>query len=398
MISCYFRQYMMKKCRLFCFLVLIALAPTVLPAQALSDSTLRETLTRAVQFWQSGKAKDAYLALDTITAEPLNAENAGTKVKAALWTANYLQAQYKVKSAAPFLDSALHWAEQYAPGEELAKAYDAYAAWHISAGNPKTALVSKEAAFKIRDSLGRAGMEHTIDSLQQVISTLNKEQEEIISNKQSEAENVSSEAAGMKKWIYILGAICVVLLVVVFMMNGNLQRLRNSPPAPAPSTPRVRQETSGTKTEPVSTDNAAPVAEPVVKPAPTPVIPKNDIITRLEEVELVLIRAESLGKYNNGEIKAIKNFLNEYMAQLPFIMKTLDDAITKNEAAPILNSLEHLKPYLQTFGMSGTMKLITEIETEAATEKVSKLLSRVFQVRNHCRRAADESKAILEKL
>ena len=388
---------MMKKCRLFCFLVLIAIAPKVLPAQALSDSPLRETLTRAVQYWQSGKAKDAYLALDTITAEPLNAENAGTKVKAALWTANYLQAQFKVKSAAPFLDSAMVWAEQYAPGEELAKAYDAYAAWHISAGNPKTALVAKEAAWKIRDSLGRSGMEHTIDSLQQVITTLNKEQEEIISNKQSEATSVSNEAEGMKKWVYILGGLCVILLVIVFMMNGNLQRLRNSPPAPAPSAPRVRQETSPSKAE-QEAPATTPPAEPIAKPAPAPAVPKSDIITRLEEVELVLIRAESLGKYNNGETRAIKNFLNEYMAQLPFIMKTLDDAITKNEAAPILNSLEHLKPYLQTFGMNGTMKLITEIETEAATEKVSKLLSRVFQVRNHCRRAADESKAILEKI
>ncbi len=371
-----------------------------LNAQVLSDNVLRETLTRAVQYWQTGKAKEAYLALDSITAQPLSAENAGTKVKAALWTANYLQAQYKVKLAAPFLDSALHWAEQYAPGEELARAYDAYAAWHLTAGNPKTALVAKEAAWKIRDSLSRATLQLTIDSLQQAVITLNKEREEIISNKQSEAANISSEAAGMKKWVYILGGICVLLLVIVFMMNGNLQRLRNSPPAPAPSAPRVRQESAPAKAEPVATATSAatPPAEPAVKPAPAPSIPKSDIITRLEEVELVLIRAEALGKYNNGETRAIKNFLNEYMAQLPFIMKTLDDAITKNEAAPILNSLEHLKPYLQTFGMSGTMKLITEIETEAATEKVSKLLSRVFQVRNHCRRAADEAKAILEKI
>jgi hypothetical protein len=48
--------------------------------------------------------------------------------------------------------------------------------------------------------------------------------------------------------------------------------------------------------------------------------------------------------------------------------------------------------------MQGTLQLIQEIEDEASTEKVSKLLSRVFQVRNHCRRAADESKALLEKL
>lgn len=390
----------MKMRRFFCFLMLIVVLPSPGHGQVMTDSSMREALTRAVQFWQAGKAKEAYLTLDTITAQPLNPENAGTKVKAALWTASYLQAQYKVKSASPFLDSALHWAEQYAPGEELARAYDAYAAWHNSAGNPKTALVAKEAAWKIRDSLNQAALQHTIDSLNTVIGKINQERDEIITSKNSEADSVSSEAAGLKKWLYILGGICAVLLVVVFLMNGNLQRLRNSPPAPAPSAPRTRPDPVIPKAEspaPATVASSTPVAaEPPVKPAP--VVPKTDIIIRLQEVELVLIRAESLGQHQNGETKAIRNFLNEYMAQLPFIMKTLDDAITKNEAAPILNSLEHLKPYLQTFGMSGTLKLISEIETEAATEKVSKLLSRVFQVRNHCRRAADEAKAILEKM
>lgn len=390
---------MMKMCRLFCFLILLPFVPKPSFAQTLSDSSLRESLTRAVQYWQAGKAKEAYITLDTITGQPLTGENAGTKVKAALWTANYLQAQYKVKSASPFLDSALKWAEQYAPGEELARTYDAYAAWHITAGNPKTALVAKEAAFKIRDSLKSADLQHSIDSLNTVITTIRQEQADLVQEKNSATDSVSSEAAGLKKWIYILGGICALLLVIVFMMNGNLQRLRNSPPAPAPSAPRVRPEPAPARTEPAAAATPAPApVEPIVKPAPAPAMPKSDIVIRLQEVELVLIRAESLGSFHNGETKAIRNFLNEYMAQLPFIMKTLDEAITKNESAPILNSLEHLKPYLQTFGMSGTLKLITEIETEAATEKVSKLLSRVFQVRNHCRRAADEAKAILEKM
>lgn len=389
---------MMNMCRLFCFLILLTFVPVQSFAQSLSDSSLRESLTRAVQYWQAGKAKEAYLTLDTITAEPLTSENAGTKVKAALWTANYLQAQYKVKSASPFLDSALHWAEKHAPGEELARAYDAYAAWHLTAGNPKTALVAKEAAFKIRDSLSRSGLQHTIDSLNNVIANANQERAELIQSKNSEADSVSTEAADLKKWIYMLGGICAILVVIVFMMNGNLQRLRNSPPAPAPSAPRVRPEPAPVRAEPAATTTAPLPVEPPVKPAPAPVMPKSDIIIRLQEVELVLIRAVSLGSLQNGDTKAIRNFLNEYMAQLPFIMKTLDDSITKNESAPILNSLEHLKPYLQTLGMSGTLKLISEIETEAATEKVSKLLSRVFQVRNHCRRAADEAKAILEKM
>jgi hypothetical protein len=184
-------------------------------------------------------------------------------------------------------------------------------------------------------------------------------------------------------------------------MNGTIQRLRNTPPAPAPSSPRVRPETPApakvTEAPPATAEKTvAPAAEIPKQPATSTAT--RDIVLKLQDVELVLIRAESLGQHANGETKAIRNFLNEYMAQLPFIMKTLDEAITKNEAAPILLSLEHLKTYLQTFGMQGTLKLIAEIEEEAPKEKVSKLLSRVFQVRNHCRRAADEAKSMLEKL
>ena len=390
--------------RIFLLLSWLLMLSVSSMAQTPTDSSLRETLTRAVQHWQSGKAKDAYLSLDSITGTMLTPENASTKVKAAIWTANYLQAQYKVKSAAPFLDSAMIWAEKYAPGEELARAYDAYSEWHLKSGNPKTALVAKEASWKIRDSLGKAGLQIKVDSLLQVVEQLKTDQQEIIASKNSETGTIHSEAAGLKIWLYVLGGLCTLLLVVVFLMNGNLQRLKNTPPAPAPSAPRVRaepipspkDEVAGSTPE-TSTEAITPKSEPI-RPTPPAPLPKSEIITRLQEVELVLIKAEVLGQHQKGEIKAIHNILNEYMAQLPFIMKTLDDAITRNEADPILNSLEHLKPYLQTFGMSVTIKLISEIEAEAPTEKIAKLLSRVFQVRNHCRRAADEAKAILEKM
>lgn len=394
---------MMKMCRtLLPFLLLCTLCRTVsAQTPAISDSSLRETLTRAVQHWKAGKAKDAYLALDTITGHPISPEVAGTKIKAAIWTANYLQAQYKIKSAAPFLDSALHWAEAYNTGEELSRAYEAYADWHMAAGNPKTALIAKESAWKIRDSLHQVSLRAEIDSLHKVINGLQQDQVTVIETKTSEADNVSEQAAGLKKWMYGMGGIIAILLLIVFLMNGTIQRLRNTPPAPAPSAPRIRPETPApakiSDTEPAEKPNVA--APPVETPkAAAPSTATRDIVLKLQDVELVLIRAESLGQHANGETKAIRNFLNEYMAQLPFIMKTLDDAITKNEAAPILLSLEHLKTYLQTFGMQGTLKLIAEIEEEAPKEKVSKLLSRVFQVRNHCRRAADEAKSMLEKL
>jgi hypothetical protein len=128
----------------------------------------------------------------------------------------------------------------------------------------------------------------------------------------------------------------------------------------------------------------------------TPVNPK-DLTVKLAEVELVLIRPDILGRYGNGDWKSVKNLLNEYLSQLPLILKNLDDAITKSETAPILQGLEYLKPYLSPFGMNSTLALIREVEEDAVQVKASKLLSRVFQVRNHTRRAADEAKSILEK-
>lgn len=389
---------------------------------ALSDSSLRETLTRAVLFWQAGKAKEAYLSLDTITGQLTSNENASTKVKAALWTANYLQAQKKVKAAAPFLDSAMVWSEKNALGEELIKTYEVYAEWHFLSGNPKTAFVAKEAAFKIRDSLNRKRIDFTIDSLNTVILQLQEEKEALRNDSISAKDTVSDEASSLRQWLYILSAVCVLLLVIVFLMNGTLQRLKHAPPAPAPAAPRLKAEPEKhtspaaapvpAATEKPSQKNQAskqsveqekdiPAVVPateVLRPLTPPPLSSKDITLKLQDVELALIRADVLGKYNNGETKAIRNLLNEYMAQLPFIMKTLDDAITKNDSEPILLSLEHLKPYLNAFGMQNTMKLIFEIEEEAKTEKVSKLLSRVFQIRNHCRRAADESKALLEKI
>jgi tetrahydromethanopterin S-methyltransferase subunit B len=409
----------MKDKILFTVLTLLLISISLpSPAQpiALSDSSLRETLTRAVQWWKLGKAKEAYLSLDTITGQPMTTENAATKIKASLWTANYLQAQRKIKPAAAFLDSAMIWAEKNALSDELIRTYEAYAEWHLASGNPKTAIVAREAAWKIKDSLNRQGVQERIDSLENVIDQLNEQKSEIINDKLSDRDAVREEAASWKQWFYLLSAVCLALLVIIFLMNGTLQRLKNAPPAPAPASPRTRvepvvtppptpapvQQKKETKTiTPVEKEKiaVAPVAAPEpLRPLAPPPLSTKDIKFKLQDVELVLIRADVLAQYQNGETKAVRNILNEYMAQLPFIMKTLDDAITKNESDPILLSLEHLKQYLQAFGMQGTLKLIVEIEEEAKTEKVSKLLSRVFQVRNHCRRAADEAKALLEKL
>lgn len=384
----------------------------------LSDSSLKETLTRAVIFWKEGKAKDAFISLDSINEQPVGADNVVTKIKASVWTANYLMAQRKNKYAPAFLDSALRWAENAQLNEELIKVYETYADWHLSVGNPKTALIAKEAAWNIKDSLAKNKMQFQIDSLQNILNAIEQEKQQAKINSESNDSVVSQKNERLNNLVYILSGVIAVLLIILFMMNGNLQRLRNLPPSPLPdvalSQPRTQQTVNTrVKKEVIKVVPEIPAVKEVVSPEvetkpepPTKAEKKEQQITnaikdttsKLAEVELVLIKADVLANYKNGESKPIRNLLNEYMAQLPFIMKTLDDAIANNEKESILNSLEHLKTYLLSFGMQSTLVLIHEIETEAKTEKVAKLLSRVFQVRNHCRRAADEAKSLLEKV
>lgn len=399
-----------KNLRLLLFSLTIQLSGSACFASG--DSLLRETLTRAIASWQAGDAKLAYLSLDSIDRTELSGDNAGTKARAAIWTATYLQAQKKIKPAARFLDSALAWSIRFQLSEEQIRGYEAYAAWHLAAGNPKTALIAREAAWKIQDSIQSRAYLQQIDSLSATVTQLQTEIRSHENGSLATAQARDEQSAGQLRWVYILAAICFVLLLIVFLLNGQVQRLKASPPAPAPaskpatpkappattanntdvSTPRETDKPVKTDSPPVVSEAPTPTEEPVKPPAP------GALVHKLAEVELVLIKADVLSRYNKGDAKSIRQLLNEYMAQLPFIMKSIDDTIAGNDASAIVHALSHLKSYLHCFGMQGTLQLIQEIEYEASTEKVSKLLSRVFQVRNHCRRAADESKALLEKL
>ena len=397
-----------KNLRLLLFSLTIQLSGSACFASG--DSLLRETLTRAIASWQAGDAKLAYLSLDSIDRTELSGENAGTKARAAIWTATYLQAQKKIKPAARFLDSALAWSIRFQLSEEQIRGYEAYAAWHLAAGNPKTALIAREAAWKIQDSIQSRAYLQQIDSLSATVTQLQTEIGSYENGSLATAQARDEQSAAQLRWVYILAAISFVLLLIVFLLNGQVQKLKASPPAtaskaatpkaaPAPTVNNTDVSTPRETTKAVKTDSpalvgeaAAPPDEPVKPPAP------GALVHKLAEVELVLIKADVLSRYNKGDAKSIRQLLNEYMAQLPFIMKSIDDTIAGNDASAIVQALSHLKSYLHCFGMQGTLQLIQEIEDEASTEKVSKLLSRVFQVRNHCRRAADESKALLEKL
>ncbi|MBK7681227.1 MAG: hypothetical protein IPJ26_01540 [Bacteroidetes bacterium] len=399
-------------------LVLTACFRVDAQSTVMSDSSMKETLTRAVQCWKEGKAKDAFISLDSINEQMVSAENANTKIKASVWTANYLMAQRKNKPASPFLDSALRWAENTKQYDELIKVYETYSDWHLAVGNPKTAFVAKEAAWTIKDSLSKSALLLQMDSLQNILNSIDQEKKSAKENSDANDTVISQKNEQLNNLVYILGGVIAVLVIIIFMMNGNLQRLRTLPPSPLPDSTLSQPRTKQTVNTRVKTEAVEPVQERKKETIITPPVAEvkseapskaekkelqisnaiKDITSKLAEVELVLIKADVLANYKNGESKPIRNLLNEYMAQLPFIMKTLDDAITLNEKDSIINSLEHLKTYLVSFGMQSTMNLIDEIEKEAETQKVAKLLSRVFQVRNHCRRAADEAKSLLEKV
>lgn len=381
------------------FILLIGFHP--LQAAVSGDSLLKEILTRGVLHWKEGKGKDAFLALDSITATPANAENAGTKIKAALWTAFYLQEQKKNRAAGPFLDSALSIARTYRLTEETKRVLEACSDWHLANGDAKTAMKLKEEAWKIQDSLVRASNKAQLDSMQALLGKNRKAA--IVEDDPAAAEEKTDSTENNSFWKWLFGALSALILIILAsrFLKKQPDKIQYTPP-PADirtgtaNTSRVlirKPETTADtiKTEPESRETVSGSEVPKTMPA-------REVLPKLRGVELVFIKAEILSGYQNGDLKSIRNLLNEYIAQLPFIMKTLDEAISKNEMAPILLSLDHVKTYLQCFGMQSTEKLILEVEAEAYTEKVSKLLSRVFQVRNNCRRAADEAKVLLERI
>lgn len=373
-------------------------APQAKVIPVVNEPALQDLLTHAVQNWQGGNAAAAYAALDSINYQELNEANASSKAKAAIWTATYLQAQYKFRQAATFLDSAMLFSSKFGKAEELKRTYEAYSSYYLATGNTKGAIASQQAATKIKDSLTAATHAQAIDSLQHEIENY---KQKAASSTQIENSTENDAVNTVSTTSIVMGVTIGILLIIILLLYGKLQRLKSLPPAPitrkvekpiAPVTAEPKADVPATEEHKISKpETGFPKLEQVPVSNNT-----NSLTARLSEVELVLIRAEVLSSY--GDQKSIKSLLTEYNTQLPLIMKSLDDSITLNENEPILRSLEYLKPYLSAFGMQSTLSMLKEIEDEAPTSKPAKLLSRVFQVRNHCRRAFDESKSLLEKI
>ena len=296
-----------------------------------AEPALQELLTHAVQSWQVGNASAAYATLDSIHFQELNESNASTKTKAAIWTATYLQAQHKFRQAAIFLDSALRYATSYAKAEELKRTHEAYSEYYLAIGNSKGAIASLKAATKIKDSLSQSASNQAVDSLQKEIAKY-KQQSEITYKNELDAANNNANTIGTAS--IIMGVIIGLLLIVLLLLYGKLQRLKSLPPAPItrkiekPANNPVAEQNKDTLIAEESKVSKAETGFPKLEQVPTSNSSKS-LTARLSEVELVLIRADVLCNY--GDQKSIKKLLTEYNTQLPLIMKSLDDAITLNE-------------------------------------------------------------------
>jgi len=363
-----------------------------------TDSLLNEQLTRGVQSWKQGNALLAYQQLDSVNSKPINASIAPIKVKSAIWTATYLQEQRKYRPAAAFLDSALAWSKLYNLFNEQKRVLNAYGNWYTATGNLKAAFAMKEASWKLADSLNTVNWQQKVDS---IAANFEKLKAEIATKDKSAVEKEQVSAInGDTKTLWILGVVIAVLLIIIFLMNGNLQRLKNSPPAPLRRNPEPTSSKVVTVENERKVTSSIPSEDKVVAEPKVVETPKENygLTARLSEVELVLIKADVLSIKGKGENKTVRSILDEYLTNLPAIIKQLDDAIADNKNDIILRSLADLKPYLDKFGMVSTSAWILEVEREYPEVKMNKLLSKVFQVRNHCRRAADEAKALQEKM
>lgn len=382
----------MRTLRFVAALLLFAQLPYATRAQ---DENA-DRLTRAVKYWQDGNAKAAYLSLDSISEQPFTSDNAVYKIRASIWTATYLQAQYKVKTAAPFLDSAATWATKSGLTDEMKRAYEANLKYYQSIGNTRMTQSWQQTLNNLRDSLDAIAQQERLDSMNAAIALTQKAASDSIAVARKEADEAKQALSSARMMAWMFGLLSALLFAVVIWKNNKKKSSggtaapagepRPSSPAPAPKpttpTPVVAPEIT---------------AQEVAKPKDA-AKDHQQLTARISAVELVLIQADTLAWKMKGDGKATHKILQRYVDEFSSLTKTIDDAIATNQASAILNALDLLRPYFDAFGMSGTSKWIDELREEGDSAKVNKMLSRVFQVRNHARRALDEAKAILEKV
>jgi tetratricopeptide (TPR) repeat protein len=316
---------------------------------------------RGVKLWEEGNGHAAFSALDSLRKINLTPENANIKSKAMIYLAKCFYSQKNYSSTLNYLTAAIAFGNDNLNVDARLAIYDMMITCYHETQNSSQELVYTQLKKAIEDSINTVKIQLQVDSLKKALAEQKKAQEIQKSSAMKEADaNINSS--------FILYGI-IGILVLIILVFAILRKSKSS------NQPR--------KVEVAKIDNNGNKNS-------------SSLIEKISKVELVFIRADVLGEYGNK--KTVVKIINDYNTQLPLIIKNLDDAITTNDNEPIINALSYLKPYLTAFGMTATLAMLNEVEAESATEKTTKLLSRVFQIRNHIRRAHDETKALIEVL
>lgn len=332
---------------------------------------LQKIYERGVYYGEHGDILKSFSTLDSLRTAKLTSETGKIKSRGMLYLASSSLKQGNYKYAIVYADLALLFGKDSLTTNEFISIYDLMISCNEKLNN-KT-KVSEYVKLKkvIEDSLNAAKIQFEVDSLKRIVEAqrikfLNdsiQQNKDRLLNQQKEVK-ANNDNLILYISIFIIVLVSILVLVFSFKKKNKVKEITPTKEISKPQNISVKQSTS--------------------------------LAEKIARVELVFIRAEVLGEYGNK--KTVIKIINDYNTQLPLIIKNLDEAITTNDNEPIINALSYLKPYLTAFGMSATLAMLNEVEAESATEKTTKLLSRVFQIRNHIRRAHDETKALSEVL
>lgn len=336
----------------------------------LSIEELNQQYDRGVKYWESGNGRTSFYTLDSLRKIDLTSENASIKSKGMIYLAKCFYSQKNYRYAINYLNLALMFGKGILNSDTLLSVYDMLITCHHETKNKSQETYFSQLKKSITDSIQTAKMQYQVDSLKQALEAQKNKPGPAVENENPTAiqSTPTSSTNNSTNYLLIIAVAVFAIGVLLFMF--------------------FRKSNGG------NSGKSTPIEIPKIDVSSNK--GNNALVEKIAKVELVFIRAEVLGEYGNK--KTVVKIINDYNTQLPLIIKNLDEAITTNDNEPIINALSYLKPYLTAFGMSATLAMLNEVESEAPTEKTTKLLSRVFQIRNHIRRAHDETKALIDML
>jgi len=336
-----------------------------------TDVELNQKFERGVGLIQSGDIVSGCAILDSFILFNPTQQYSNIKSKAMTELAKYFYDKSKFQYVINYVDLAIKFGKDSIAMDSRLLMYDMLInSYHNTNNNSKEAFYI-QLKKSTSDSLATIKMQLQVDSLKQELEnkknipdTTTEKRNQTVNQPTSTIEKNNSN----NNYLLIIAISFTAIIILLFMLL------------------RKNKESINVKT----TNKEIPKIDVATNKS------SQGLVEKIAKVELVFIRAEVLGEYGNK--KTVVKIINDYNTQLPLIIKNLDEAITTNDNEPIINALSYLKPYLTAFGMSTTLAMLNEVESEAPTEKTTKLLSRVFQIRNHIRRAHDETKALVEVL